>query len=265
MSYQGSEWTRKIRGAERGVKSVLNALGVHQDNRSNVATVSIPQLALDTGLSPRQVKRNLQRLQAPWPGYPIGIVKRLGGGNGRGDVARYAFIGFGVGKGDISGIERVTLATEKGDIPARKEDVGDAHINRVRAREELQKKELQENQNHHASGALNDWLSIKEKLKTKLPSEEWDLWVRPARLLKIVSGSCLLIAVPPNRRIMQAAKARAKLLNELARSLGAGYHELGITKYPDDYQLERAAEMYPEQWGEAAQRILKKRAQRAVA
>src|SRR5438132_14420078 len=76
---------------------------------------------------------------------------------------------------------------------------------------------LDSREKHHASGALSgalkDWFSIKEKLKTQLSAEEWNLWVRPARLLKVVSGSCMLIAVPASNPIMLAAKGRQEMLH----------------------------------------------------
>ncbi len=75
----------------------------------------------------------------------------------------------------------------------------------------------------------------------------------------------MLIAVPPNNRIMLAAKARQQMLHGLVRSLDAGYREVGITRYPDDFELRRAAELYPQEWSDVANWILKKRAQRATA
>ena len=73
---------------------------------------------------------------------------------------------------------------------------------------------------------ISHWISIKQTLKNKLSIEEWNLWVRPARLLKVLSGSCMLIAIPPNNRIVLAAKARQDMLH----SCGPELQEWAIRK-----------------------------------
>ena len=174
----------------------------------------------------------------------------------------------------LPGIPRPSVHGDPGEsvkiVPTPSATVADDHRQQVPTpsamvaddSKTLNSRTLDSREKHHASGALSgalkDWFSIKEKLKTQLSAEEWNLWVRPARLLKVVSGSCMLIAVPASNPIMLAAKGRQEMLHGLARSLGAGYHEVGITRYPDDYQLERAAELYPQEWGDVAERILKK-------
>jgi hypothetical protein len=98
--------------------------------------------------------------------------------------------------------------------------------------------------NYHAYGDLKKWFSIKKDLKKQLPTDEWKLWVRPAYLLKVASGRVLLIAVPPNGRIVEAARARRAFLEDLARH--AGYSGVGFTHYPDEHDRQRLQTEYPD-------------------
>ena len=110
---------------------------------------------------------------------------------------------------------------------------------------EITQENTAENTNSTPEGAaLKSWLSLKEHvLKDRLDPDEWKLWVRPAYLLKLMAGSTLLIALPPNQRIMEAARERLPLLRELAGY--QGYH-LTLTRYPDGYERERLKNEYPD-------------------
>jgi hypothetical protein len=96
---------------------------------------------------------------------------------------------------------------------------------------------------HHADGALGlpAWLAIKELLRNELTPSEWELWVRPARLLRVMDCKTMLIALPPNGRIQAAAVARRQLLNELAGR--AGFRAV-LTTYPDEWQHEQLKERF---------------------
>ena len=63
-------------------------------------------------------------------------------------------------------------------------------------------------------------------------------------LLRLLSDRTLLIALPPNRKIMVAAKARQAELNQAVMALG--YSGLGFTRYPDEDDRERLREEYPD-------------------
>ena len=98
-----------------------------QDQRTNVARVSITDIAQNVDMNSRQITRILQQLGAPRLGHPEGIIKRIHGGNGRGNVALYAFVEFGESqqkadisatKNDNSDTERVKFLASKGDISA---------------------------------------------------------------------------------------------------------------------------------------------------
>ncbi|MGE5110626.1 MAG: hypothetical protein ACM3JB_07220 [Acidobacteriaceae bacterium] len=90
--------------------------------------------------------------------------------------------------------------------------------------------------------ALKAWLSMKDELQSRIEIEEWKLWVRPARLLTVMSGTQMLVALPPNGRIMACARAHIELLRGLAR--GHGYN-VSLTRYPDDYERDRVRQEYP--------------------
>jgi len=98
-----------------------------------------------------------------------------------------------------------------------------------------------------AGAALKVWIEMKDELRNRLSPEEWKLWVRPAYLLKEI-GSGLLVALPPNRRIVEAAQARLPTIDELAKSHGLG--GVRFTRYPDQYERERIKQEYPEFYGQ---------------
>jgi len=103
---------------------------------------------------------------------------------------------------------------------------------------------LEPSENHHACGALNDWLQIKSKLEKQLPEEQFKLWLRPMYLLKVMSGRVLLLALPPNGRIVEAARFHQEELLKLVRE--AGYSSFCLRRYPDNYERERLRKEHPD-------------------
>jgi hypothetical protein len=112
------------------------------------------------------------------------------------------------------------------------------------------------NPKQHGFAALKFWIRFKEQLKTELPIEEWNLWVRPAYLFRESDGH-LLLALPVSRKITDAYLERQAWLREKLQPHG---YSCSATKYPDDYTLERVMREYPEQF-EKLTPALKKRAQ----
>ena len=90
---------------------------------------------------------------------------------------------------------------------------------------------------------MSDWLKCKDDLKSELTDAEWRLWVRPAYLLKVLSGKVMLIALPPSNKITKAAQARKQVLNEIVKA--RGYSGASLTRYPDDHDRERLRVEYP--------------------
>ena len=91
--------------------------------------------------------------------------------------------------------------------------------------------------------ALKTWLATKDRLNGMLPEREWKLWVRPAYLLKPLSGSHLLIALPPNNAIMRAAQNRLETLRAVLAESG---YNASFTRYPDGYDRERLRVEHPD-------------------
>jgi len=87
---------------------------------------------------------------------------------------------------------------------------------------------------------LQLWISIKAALRNHLPAAEWDLWVRPARLLRHMGG-CLLIALPPADKILTAMVSRKKLVNQVAVTFG---RHLLFTRYPDDCEVDKIKDRF---------------------
>jgi len=106
------------------------------------------------------------------------------------------------------------------------------------------------------------WLEFKEELKTLLGIDEWKAWVRPIYFLKALDHKHLLLAAPPNTKIVSAYRKRESWLRQMLKQRG-GYC-CSLTKYPEDWQLERAAQMNPE-WEEVVRRVLRKKPQRVTA
>jgi hypothetical protein len=79
------------------------------------------------------------------------------------------------------------------------------------------------------------WLAIKVKLKSKISLEEWNLWVRPAKLLHVMPGRVFLIALPPGGKVLATARERKQLLNNVATESGAG--GAVQTVYPDEWTV----------------------------
>jgi hypothetical protein len=101
---------------------------------------------------------------------------------------------------------------------------------------------------------LPAWLALKERLRSEVSAEEWDLWVRPMLLLKVlpVDGERkhFLATLPPNSRIQSAALNRLPLLRELLAPAGLN---VSLTRYPDEYEILEAkkrsgVDMAPQPW-----------------
>ena len=250
MSYQATEWVRKLRGVNSGEKAVLMQIGCHLDQRTNVARVSIAELAIDAAKSERQIIRILKQLQDFRDEHPNGIVRRIGGGNGRRNVAIYSLVGFEAQNVASSQPKRLTFALRKGDIPAEKGDIGDALIRNRRIPKQIQE------ENHHGCAEMKVWwFRLKEDLKARVGLAEWNRWVRPIFLLKVLSHTHLLLAAPPNKNIHRAYKQHEQWLRQVLSVQG---YCCSLTVYPGELELERLV-VENDGWREVANRLLSKK------
>jgi len=232
MSYQADTWARSVPGLNRGEKAFLRAVAWYHDYRTDsFRPVSNKQLATDMEISERQVIRLAQQLEDRQ------LIRRSRPHLGTGAKTTYEFPqmpALRVTKGDTVSPLRMTLATEKGDTMSPTiRNVGSSRDNL-------------ENQNHHTSGAMKDWLEIKKELERQLPAQDYDTFIRPMFLSKLF-GDCLGLCVPPNYRIVEHAK-QCGLLQELIRA--RGYSGGIIGRYPTDDELARMREIYPNMFAE---------------
>src|SRR5271157_2927305 len=92
-----------------------------------------------------------------------------------------------------------------------------------------------------ARAALKVWFQVKLKLQQQLPADEVKLWVKPARLQRVMAGQHMLIALPPSNPIMQAAHARRQLLRGL---LAPHHYSASFVKYADEYDKAECRERF---------------------
>lgn len=83
--------------------------------------------------------------------------------------------------------------------------------------------------------ALTAWTRSKQALRNLMHPEDFRAFVRPMYLVGLLSERFLLIALPPNRRVVERARRfRPNLRAVLADQ---GYELAGFTAYPSDEQL----------------------------
>lgn len=105
---------------------------------------------------------------------------------------------------------------------------------------------------------IRDWINFKENYRTRLSEDEYNLWLRPMLLLKGLSGNHLLLALPPNKAVVEAAIAAKPKLIEALHSHGLNL--AGFTPYPEDVNdLPSGLE-----WEPVRQRIFNNRETRFV-
>lgn len=242
---------------------VLMYLAWKHDWRSGFAWPAMATIATETGIEERSVRRIMHYLE------DRGVI-RLNRGNGAGHVTRYEFPALAAAeacvvsdkkgdtiseKGGHSEPERGTAATEKGDR--------DQAAIRKEKQDQKQDQKQEQGQNHHASGAMKAWLTVKAELKNSAwPPEAFDDWLRPMYFFKELSGGVLLLALPPNNRIVaQARTHRDLIVKGLQRH---GYKGFALTAYPSDDVLLTLSTGNDE-WADAANRIISGRVRRAEA
>jgi hypothetical protein len=212
----------RLRPAE---KNLLFFLADYHNTRHWSAWPSLQTLAEDTGLSLRYIRRLVHRcVELGFISYEPGL--------GRGNRGCFRFLELDTPIIELK--EDQNEGRNEGQKGDQKEGQRDGVI-RNEPEPELEPR----TEDHHANGALKVWLTVKEQLKAELHKDEWNLWVRPTMLLRVMDHRFLLLAMPPNGAIMRAARERKEMLASLLSPYG---YSFGFTKYPDDYeraQLEK--------------------------
>ncbi len=214
-------------------KAVLRVLADHYPN----IWPSIGTIAFEAGFGTTAVRKALRELELD--GYISPIGDRRGGCRGS-EQYRIHVEAITMGP-SRSGTQREPLPSSN-PTPGEPNPTPRAKSPTPRVAEQRNKQSRTEKENHHASGALRDWFSIKAELQNKLPEDQFNQWVRPMYLLKVM-GRQLLLALPPNGAMMEAANANRDILQQTARKLG--YDGCSLTPYPTVYERERLAKEYP--------------------
>jgi hypothetical protein len=93
------------------------------------------------------------------------------------------------------------------------------------------------------------WLFIKAELKKRMTRAEWDLAIRPVRLLHISESvqigagrtlPCFVVALPRNGKAVFKFNGRRKLVKKMC--LDAGYDFIATIE-PNDYEQHRLEEI----------------------
>lgn len=108
--------------------------------------------------------------------------------------------------------------------------------------------------------ALTAWSRAKQALRAQMQRQDFQSFVRPMYLVAVLSGKFFLIALPPNRRVIERAyNFRGNLSRFIERE---GYGFAGFTAYPDDDQL--AAQWNHESFGPFFRLISAKRIEKVL-
>jgi hypothetical protein len=278
------KWLRGLRFAypdlkmTQGDRNVLTYLAVIQTSKGK-CLASENEIAKETGLSPRHVKRCLKKLRG------IDAINKWEKGKAINWASSFEFgLGFVFKEAAVAnGRELGTSCPVTGDI------VSSNWGHPVEPYKERNKVTLkQENQKQHSFAALNDaphsnqaselnaaiktWLQIKEHLKATLPVEDFNLWVRPMYLFRVMADGFLLFTLPPNDLMFSAARANQHMLIELLQKHGGERHGGGptypacsFTYYPDEYQLDRMRREAPEFYEQLPEALKKRRPEKVLA
>lgn len=108
--------------------------------------------------------------------------------------------------------------------------------------------------------ALTAWTRAKQALRSRMQRDDFQSFVRPMYLVAVLSGKFFLIAIPPNKRVIERAyNFRDNLARFIERE---GYRFAGFTAYPGDDQL--AAQWNSESFGPFFRLISAKRIEKVL-
>jgi hypothetical protein len=200
-------------------KSLLFFLADYHNVDHASAWPSLQTLAADTGLSLRYIRRLVEQcVELRLIIYEPGL--------GRGNKSRFLFVELDLTVVQPKGEQN--QGRKGGRKGGQKGGLDDSVI-----RNEPEPKPEPRTKDHHTRSALKAWFRVKEQLRSELPSDEWDLWVRPTYMLHLLDHQFLLLAMPPSGVIMRAANVRKPMVKAMLARYG---YSFGFTKYPDEYE-----------------------------
>ena len=227
----------RVSGAQ---KKFLFFVADYHNVASGVAWPGLDTLADDMGITKRQVRNLLvQCVDRQLISWTPGL--------GNGNLGKFVFL------------ELDAKAKEEHKEEQKEEikEEGKGEIDYRVIRKNLEPGTLiPEHEDHHGSAAMRFWIGFKEQLKIELGIEEWNQWVRPIYFLKELDHNFLLLSAPPNNKILSAYRKREAWLRQKLSELG-GY-SCGLTRYPEEWELERLAQTSPE-WADVAARLSRKK------
>jgi hypothetical protein len=242
----------------RDAKLVYQILADYHNTARRAAWPAVAELCRLCIMSERHCWRQLAWLE------DHGEILREGVRGGAGRTTSYRIIrldGDGVNPDGQSGLEGPeSLPRQSGKIknfPAENPDTtlppSAANTDKTLTarsgaiRKPVNRLDLIEPVEPHAFGAaMKVWIAIKTELQEYLSEEEWQRWVRPALLTKLMGDKVYLVGFPPNGRIIEAAERQKPLVQKLARN--HGLQGIVFSRYPDEFELNKIRELYPEQW-----------------
>ncbi len=213
-NYVKSLPAHRVRGATRHFLFYL--ADYHNVHNPNAPWPSLETLAEDMGRDLRWTRRLVKQC------IELALIDYVPGG-GRGKTGKFTFL-------DLQEAA-LSCAEKEGQKEGEKGGQIEGQIDSLIRNEP----EPDPKQNHHASGAVKFWLEFKQELKTVLGVEEWEASIRPIYFLKALDHKHLLLAAPPNTKIINAYKKREPLLRQMLRERG-GYC-CSLTKYPEVWEL----------------------------
>lgn len=272
MSWQATAWVKELRACpdgaplSRGQKLLLFVLADYHNTARKLAWPSVPTLASESLLSLSQAKRDLAYLETHCV-----IERQRPERFGKGHLITYRFLPLdapeqlsqllrkrshhepfskapptGPDRGQEiteSGSLRVHLAAEKGSERVHTAPVLIEERRTTEQEPPTKKQHAASDKNPVVQKALSAWFAVKNGLRSEMPRESWNLWVRPAELLNVFDGRYLLLSLPPNNCILEAATAGKILLHSALQK--RGYDLAGFTVYPDQWTRNRVASLYP--------------------
>lgn len=92
-----------------------------------------------------------------------------------------------------------------------------------------------------SADAVESWRAVRRKLRRRLGAAQGEIWIDAARLVRVMSGNTLLVALPPKGRTIYGALQHKSQIQSLCRQAG---FDVALTVYPDEWQIAQARKRF---------------------